>query len=148
MMSEKDTYLFLCVANSARSQMAEGLARAMAPDGVEVASAGSSPATLDPFAVRAMAEIGIDISGHRAKSVDEIDSERVAVVVTLCAEEVCPAFFGDVERKHWPHPDPATTDGDDESILAEFRATRDSIAARLRSELGWVRALRAFRSCG
>jgi arsenate reductase len=131
------TVLFLCVANSARSQMAEGLARAMAPAGTEIASAGSSPSSLNPFAVRAMADLGIDISGHRSKSVDDIDPDRVSVVVTLCAEEVCPVFPGRVERLHWPHPDPAAAAGDDEAILESFRATRDAIAARIAEHFGW-----------
>jgi arsenate reductase len=82
--------LFLCVANSARSQMAEGLARRLFGAKAEVMSAGSAPVGLNPFAVEAMAEVGIDISGHRSKSVDEIDPGSLDMVITLCAEEVCP----------------------------------------------------------
>jgi len=137
-MSTPPLTLFMCVANSARSQMAEGLARAMAPDGVAVASAGSAPATLNPYAVRAMAELGIDISAHRSKSVAEIESERVTTVVTLCAEEVCPVFAGDVKRFDWPLDDPAAAGGDDAQVLAAFRSARDAIATRLSETFGWA----------
>lgn len=123
--------LFLCVANSSRSQIAEGLARRMAPDGVEVLSAGSAPTALNPLAVEAMAEIGVDISSHRSKSVDEIDRDRIGTVITLCAEEVCPVFPGDVQRHHWPFPDPAATEGTREEKLAAFRAVRDQIREAL-----------------
>jgi protein-tyrosine-phosphatase len=81
--------LFLCVANSARSQMAEGIARSLAPDGVKVSSAGSRPSSVNPFAIRALDEIGIDIRGQRSKAVDEFEPASVEAVVTLCAEEVC-----------------------------------------------------------
>lgn len=101
------TILFMCVANSARSQMAEGLARDMMGAGVTVLSAGSAPATVNPYAIEAMAELGIDISGHRSKSVDEIDPAAIDLVVTLCAEEVCPVLPGRVRRLHWPIADPA-----------------------------------------
>ena len=123
--------LFLCVANSARSQMAEGLARARFGDRVRVASAGSSPARVNPFAIAALDELGIDISGHRSKGVDTIDAESVDLVVTLCAEEVCPAFLGNARRLHWPLPDPAGGAGSDAERLDGFRAVRDEIARRL-----------------
>src|SRR5512146_3362024 len=90
--------LFLCVANSARSQMAEGIARALAPAGVKVSSAGSAPSRLNPLAVRALAEIGLDISGQRAKGLDQIPPGDVDAVVTLCAEEVCPVWLGSALR--------------------------------------------------
>ncbi len=127
--------LFLCVANSARSQMAEGLARALFGDAVRVQSAGSAPSRVHPLAVRAMAEEGIDIGGQRAKSVDEIAPDSVDLVVTLCAEEVCPAFLAEVPRLHWPIEDPARSEpGEDEaSRLERFRRARDEIAARLRA---------------
>ena len=99
--------LFLCVANSARSQMAEGIARSLAPDGVRLFSAGSEPATLNPLAVKALAEIGIDISGHASKAIETIPASEIDTVVTLCNEEACPLFPGDVERIHWGLPDPA-----------------------------------------
>ena len=129
-------WLFLCVANSARSQMAEGLARRLAPPGTRVYSAGSEPASVNPLAVRAMAEIGIDISHHRSKPVDEIPVDRVDVVVTLCAEEVCPVFQGSVRRLHWPIDDPARTGGSDAERLEAFRRARDEIGRRLEEWLG------------
>src|ERR671937_1258090 len=86
--------LFLCVANSARSQMAEGIARSLAPESVRISSAGSKPSNVSPFAIRALDEIGIDIRGHRSKSVDDIDPADVDAVITLCDEEVCPIFLG------------------------------------------------------
>ena len=86
--------LFLCVANSARSQMAEGIARSLAPPGVKVSSAGSSPASVRPQAIQVLKEIGIDISGHQSKGLDSIDAGSVDAVITLCAEEVCPVFLG------------------------------------------------------
>jgi arsenate reductase (thioredoxin) len=119
--------LFLCVANSARSQMAEGLARALLPAGSEIYSAGSAPGRLHPLAVAAMAEIGIDISAQRAKAVETIDAARVGTVVTLCAEEVCPVFPGRVRRLHWPLEDPAATQGSEEQRRAAFRRVRDQL---------------------
>ena len=118
--------LFLCVQNSARSQMAEGLARAMAPAGVRVSSAGSAPAQVRPQAVAVLAELGLDISAQRSKAVAEIDTATVDLVITLCAEEVCPVFPGPVRRLHWPLPDPAR-----EGSLEAFRAVRDEIRRRL-----------------
>ncbi len=123
--------LFLCVANSSRSQMAEGLARARFGDRVRVASAGSSPATVNPFAIAALDEVGIDISGHHSKSVETIDPASVDLVVMLCAEEVCPAFLGTARRLHWPLPDPAGGAGSDAERLDGFRTVRDEIARRL-----------------
>lgn len=124
---------FLCVANSARSQMAEGIARHILGSRVEVVSAGSSPSPLNPHAVEAMAEIGIDISGHRSKSVDEIDPSTVDLVVTLCAEEVCPVLPGRVKRLHWPIANPASTDPSipPEEMRARFRMARDRIRAQV-----------------
>lgn len=126
----RDAVLFLCVANSSRSQMAEGLLRALAPQR-EVHSAGSAPAHLNPYAVRAMAAAGVDISAHRAKSTDDVPTDRVGTVITLCAEEVCPVFPGDVVRLHWPLQDPAAATGDDEAILAAFVRVRDQLQERL-----------------
>lgn len=121
--------LFLCVANSARSQMAEGLARALLGPDVEVMSAGSSPSRVNPHAVEALAEIGIDIAHHRSKSVDTIDPGGVDLVITLCADEVCPVFLGRARRLHWPLPDPAATPPD--AAPARFRAVRDELRKRL-----------------
>ena len=121
--------LFLCVANSARSQMAEGLARARFGSRVHVQSAGSSPARVNPAAVEVMREIGIDLSAHASKSVDSIDPATVDLVVTLCAEEVCPAWLGTAQRLHWPMPDPAAAP--EPARLQRFRDVRDAIDARL-----------------
>ncbi len=123
--------LFLCVANSARSQMAEGLARARFGTRARVASAGSSPTAVNPLAVAALGEIGIDIRGQRSTGVDDVDPVTVDMVVTLCAEEVCPVFPGRVRRLHWPMPDPAGASGSDAERLERFRAVRDEIARRL-----------------
>ena len=130
-------FLFLCVANSARSQMAEGLARNLFGPEATVQSAGSKPSQVNPKALEALAEMGIDISGQTSKSVDTIDPASVDVVITLCAEEVCPVLPRSVQRLHWPIPDPATTDPSisDEDLLQRFREARDEIASRLK-ELG------------
>jgi len=123
------SYLFLCVANSARSQMAEGIARALAPADVTVASAGSEPSRVRPEAIEALSEIGVDITGHRSKSVDDVPPEGVEAVITLCAEEVCPVWLGKAHRVHWGLPDPAAVEGD--GRLAAFRAARDELRRRL-----------------
>ena len=121
--------LFLCVANSARSQMAEGLARAKFGDRVRVQSAGSQPSQLNLLAVEALAEVGIDISAQSSKSVDSIDPDSVDVVVTLCAEEVCPTWLGAARRLHWPLPDPTAAPNEDQR--QRFREVRDEILRRL-----------------
>ncbi|MDP1570076.1 MAG: arsenate reductase ArsC [Vicinamibacterales bacterium] len=121
--------LFLCVANSARSQMAEGIARARLGPGVRVQSAGSVPTRVNPLAIQALDEIGIDIRAQHSKSVDTIDPASVDVVITLCAEEVCPVFLGEARRLHWPLPDPAGAPPDE--ALAKFREVRDGIARRI-----------------
>jgi protein-tyrosine-phosphatase/catechol 2,3-dioxygenase-like lactoylglutathione lyase family enzyme len=118
--------LFLCVANSARSQMAEGLARAMLPTSVEVASAGSAPSRLNPLAVEALSETGIDISAHRSKPLEDVAPETADLIVTLCAEEVCPIVPGHVRRLHWPIADPSAA-----SAIAAFRTARDQIKGRI-----------------
>jgi thioredoxin type arsenate reductase len=124
---------FLCVANSARSQMAEGLARSILGDRASVMSAGSEPSSLNPYAVEAMAEIGIDISGHRSKSVEDIDAAVVDLVVTLCADEVCPVLLGRVRRLHWPVADPTSNDPSltPDDLRTRFGAARDQIKARI-----------------
>ncbi|MBL8719530.1 MAG: arsenate reductase ArsC [Myxococcales bacterium] len=147
------TILFLCVKNSARSQLAEALARAAFGDRVSgasegersetaaastggrysqqvvVESAGSEPSEVHPLTLEVLAEVGIDARAQRSKSVDEIDRSRVDTVITLCAEEVCPVFLGSVRRLHWPIPDPAA--GPREEQLERFRAARDEIRARV-----------------
>ena len=123
--------LFLCVANSARSQMAEGIARSLAPKGVRVSSAGSVPSFVRPHALQVLKEIGIDISGHRSKGLGSIDAGSVDAVITLCAEEVCPVFLGKAVRPHWGLPDPARETGDEGRKLAAFRSVRDELRRRL-----------------
>jgi protein-tyrosine-phosphatase/catechol 2,3-dioxygenase-like lactoylglutathione lyase family enzyme len=118
--------LFLCVSNSARSQMAEGLARMLLPASVQVSSAGSAPGSLHPLAVEAMTEIGADIGSHYAKPLDAVATDGADLIVTLCAEEVCPAVPGRIRRLHWPVSDPAAA-GD----IAAFRTARDHIRARI-----------------
>jgi arsenate reductase len=126
--------LFMCVANSARSQLAEGLARSLFKDKAEVKSAGSQPSRLNPFAVQAMQELGVDISKHYSKSVDELSPGFLAgldYVITLCAEEVCPVLISKAKKLHWPFPDPAGKGDRDEERLQYFREARDAIRARL-----------------
>lgn len=125
--------LFLCVANSARSQMAEGLARRLFGDAVRVASAGSAPSRVNPYALAALAELGIDLSTHHSKHVDTIDPDDIDLVITLCAEESCPVFLGRARRLSWAMPDPDRRHEDlsDEERLSHFRVTRDQIQARL-----------------
>lgn len=138
MTEPRQRLLFLCVANSARSQMAEGLARAMFGERVEVESAGSAPSQVNPYAALAMAELGIDLSTHRSKSVTTIDASRIDVVITLCTEEVCPVVLGGARRLHWPIPDPASTDPglSREELLARFRTARDTLRAKLEAFAG------------
>src|SRR5258706_9725985 len=106
MTGRKPSLLFLCVANSARSQMAEGLARMMFGDRATLQSAGSQPSRVNPYAIEVMREVGADLASHTSKSVDTIDPSSVDTVITLCAEEVCPVFLGTARRLHWPIPDP------------------------------------------
>ncbi|MCX6096720.1 MAG: arsenate reductase ArsC [Candidatus Bipolaricaulota bacterium] len=121
--------LFLCVANSARSQMAE-VARAVAPRGVTVWSAGSSPACVRPEAVTVMREIGIDISGQRAKSIAEIPADEIDTVVTLCGGNACPILLGSARYFHWGIPDPAAVEGREAIRLVAFLSARDELRRR------------------
>ena len=123
----KRSVLILCTGNSARSQMAEGLLRHEAGDRFEVFSAGTKPSRVRPEAIEAMAEIGIDISTHRSKSVDEFVGQPLDYVITVCsnANETCPVFPGATSRLHWPFDDPAAED------TAAFRRVRDQIHARI-----------------
>jgi len=121
--------LFLCVANSARSQMAQGLANHLFGDRIRAFSAGSVPAQqVNPLAVQALADIGIDISAQRPKPVDEIDLSKIDQVITLCAEEVCPVVPGAVTRMHWPIADPAAV-----NTPQAFAGARDLIAQKLKT---------------
>jgi arsenate reductase len=123
--------LFLCVANSARSQMAEGIARSLAPGGTKIWSAGSRPTSVRPEAIAVLREIGIDISGHRAKAVAEIPAAEVDTVITLCGEEECPVFLGKATRLHWGLPDPAAVNGSQAERLDAFRRVRDELRRRI-----------------
>jgi arsenate reductase (thioredoxin) len=131
----KRRVLFLCTGNSARSQMAEGLLRSLAPDQYEAFSAGTDPAPcVNPLAVRAMEEIGIDIRGHRPQHLREFLDQAFHRVVTVCdnAAESCPTFPGDPERIHWGFDDPAAVEGTEEERLNAFRRTRRELQQRLR----------------
>jgi arsenate reductase (thioredoxin) len=128
--------LFLCVANSARSQMAEGIARFLAPQGVSVSSAGSEPSSVRPQSIQVLGEIGIDISGHRSKGLDSIDAGSIDAVITLCAEEVCPVFLGKAHRVHWGLPDPTAVTGTEETHINAFRSVRDELLRRLKVLFG------------
>lgn len=127
--------LFMCVANSARSQLAEGLARKSFPN-AEIQSAGSQPSTLNPYAVAVMKEIGIDISKHYSKSTDDLSPGFLATldyVITLCAEEVCPILVSKAKKLHWPLPDPAVKEPMSESeSLQRFREARNGIDKKLK----------------
>jgi arsenate reductase (thioredoxin) len=123
--------LFLCVANSARSQIGEGVARLLAPADVRIQSAGSHPTGLRPEAARVLSELGIDPAAHWSKNVSEIDPETVDTVITLCGEEECPLFLGQARRLHWGLPDPAAIQGNEETRLDAFRQTRDELRRRI-----------------
>jgi arsenate reductase len=123
--------LFLCVANSARSQMAEGLARKFLDSKHRIQSAGSRPAGVNPFAIEVMKEMEIDITRQWSKSVQEIDLSQIDLVITLCAEEVCPILPVKTKRIHWPIPDPASKEGDHSERLAAFRQARNQILRQM-----------------
>ena len=123
--------LFLCVANSSRSQMAEGLGRELLTDIAHVSSAGSQPSKINPLAIEVLKEIGIDISHQKSKSVDSIDKEKIDMVITLCAEEICPLFSGNVKLLHWPLPDPANPKYSSNEQLELFRYVRDDLKKKI-----------------
>jgi arsenate reductase len=133
-MTEKKRVLILCTGNSARSQMAEGLLQHDAGSSFEVESAGVEPSHVRPQAIEAMREIGIDISHHRSKSVDEFTGQEFDYVITVCdnANERCPIFPGGTKRIHWSFDDPAAAEGEEQEKLAVFRRVRDEIRDRLR----------------
>jgi arsenate reductase len=129
-MNSKPCVLILCTGNSCRSHMAEGVLRAAAGDILDVCSAGSDPAGyVHPKAIAALAEIGIDISGHTSKHMNDFLGGEVETVITVCgnADQACPVFPGQVNRHHWPFDDPAKATGTDKEITAEFRRVRDEI---------------------
>jgi arsenate reductase (thioredoxin) len=132
-MSDKKRVLILCTGNSARSQMAEGLLRHDGGDKFEVESAGIISSFVRPQAIEVMREIGIDISGHRSKSLDEFLEQPFDYVVTVCdnANENCPLFPGEAKRVHWSFDDPADAKGTEEEKLAVFRRVRNEIRAKL-----------------
>jgi len=126
----KPSVLILCTGNSCRSHMAEGILRAAAGNLIDVHSAGSKPAGyVHPKAVQVLKEIGIDISGHTSKHMNDFLDRQIATVITVCgnADQACPVFPGQVHRHHWGFDDPAHAQGTDEEILAEFRRVRDQI---------------------
>jgi arsenate reductase (thioredoxin) len=139
MMSDRPRVLFLCTGNSCRSQMAEGWARHFHAARLEACSAGVETHGLNPRAVKVMAEAGVDISCHRSQHVDEFAGVPIDLVVTVCdhAAEVCPVFPGAMRMVHHSFADPAKAEGDEESVLAEFRRVRDEVR-------DWVRELPAL----
>lgn len=134
---EKQRILFLCTHNSARSQMAEGLLRHLAGDRFEAHSAGTEGTHVHPLAVRAMAEIGIDISHQESKTVDRYLNQPFDAVITVCdqANEACPVFLGALRRLHWSFPDPSLATGTDEERLTVFRRVRDAIREQIQRDL-------------
>ena len=128
--------LFMCVANSARSQLADGLARTLAPSGVRISSAGSEPTSVRADARRALEEIGISAAELTSKGTDAVDVGSVEAVVTLCDDEVCPVLPGPAARVHWALPDPASVQGDAQARLEAFRAVRNQLAPRIAALFG------------
>lgn len=125
--------LFLCVANSARSQMAEGIGRELLTGIAHVSSAGSMPSKVNPMAIEVLKEINIDISHQRSKSVDSINKENIDMVITLCAEEICPLFPGNIKRLHWPMLDPVDPNYSPEEQLNSFRKIRDDLINKIKA---------------
>ena len=132
--------LFLCTHNSARSQMAEGFLRAMAGDRFEAGSAGTEKTSVNPLAIRVMAERGIDLGGHTSKVYADVARRSWDYLITVCddANERCPWVPGSVTRLHWSFPDPSRATGTEEERLAVFRRVRDRIQERLTD---WLRSL-------
>jgi arsenate reductase (thioredoxin) len=133
----KQSVLILCTGNSARSQMAEGLLRSMAGDRFEVASAGTKPTVVRPEAIEAMKELGVDISEHRSKSVEEFVGQPFDYVITVCdnAKESCPFFPAGTKRVHWPFEDPPGPDAGEKERMNAFREVRDQMKERFAAEL-------------
>ena len=136
-MTRKKRALFLCTHNSARSQMAEGLLRALAGDRFEAMSAGTEATHVRPLAVRAMEEIGVDISEQESKTLERYLKKSFDYMITVCddANEACPFFPGASERLHWSFEDPSRAEGSEEERLAVFRSVRDRIGERVQAEL-------------
>jgi len=129
----KESVLFICTHNSARSQMAEGLLRHLAGDRFEVESAGTEKTHVRPLAIEAMKEIGIDISGQASKTIESLGDRKFDYAITVCdnANEACPIFPGGTRRLHWSFEDPSAATGTDEERLAVFRRVRDEIRAKI-----------------
>ena len=129
--------LFLCTHNSARSQIAEGFLRALAGERFEVSSAGTEATRVHPLAIRAMGEVGIDVSGHTSKTIDALLGQPWDYVITVCdsANQRCPVFPGRTTRIHWSFDDPSLTTGMGQDRLETFRKIRDEISARIREWL-------------
>lgn len=132
--------LILCTANSARSQMGEGLLRYLAGEKVDVYSAGAKPSQVNPYAIRAMRERGIDISRHSSDHLEQYLDQPFDYVITVCdnAAESCPVFPGPARRIHWSFPDPAAVDGGDDSVFQSFIAVRDGLEEKFRK---WLETL-------
>jgi arsenate reductase len=132
----KKKVLFLCTENSCRSQMAEGILRHLKVNKFEVFSAGIKPSVVNPIAIKVIAEIGIDISGQRSKSVEEFQGISFDFVITTCdaARETCPFFPGKARHLHWSFNDPAAVRGSEEEILSAFRKVRDEIKKRIQED--------------
>lgn len=144
----KPQVLILCTGNSCRSHLAEGILRAAAGDLIDVHSAGSKPAGyVHPKAIQVLQEIGIDISGHRSKSMNEFLAQRIDTVITVCgnADQACPMFPGQVHRYHWGFDDPAHATGTDEEVLAVFRRVRDQIKLVFEAYAAGLRAGKDLR---
>ncbi|GIW07429.1 MAG: arsenate reductase [Dehalococcoidia bacterium] len=137
MTNKKQRVLFVCTHNSARSQMAEGWLRHLAGDRFEAHSAGTEATQVRPLAIRAMAEVGIDISGQRSKTIEEYLGQPFDWVITVCdqAAEACPLFPGGGERLHWSFPDPSKATGSEDQQLAVYRQVRDAVRERTETEL-------------
>jgi len=136
MSEKKTTVLFVCIHNSARSQMAEGIANSLYKDKLSAKSAGTKPTTLDPYAVKVMAEMGIDISWHKPKSLKDLKGETFDYLVTLCKddEDLCPFFPGAKETLHRSINDPPGMDGSEEQKMAAYRAMRDEIKGYIKQQ--------------
>jgi arsenate reductase len=132
--SEPRVLLFLCTGNSCRSQMAEGFARRIAPEGLQIYSAGIAPAGVNPLTVKVMSEADVDIRSQTSKGLSAIPLDKIDIVVTLCghAEEHCPTLPGPIERYYWPIEDPIKARGTDDEILSAFRKARDEIRDRVK----------------
>jgi arsenate reductase (thioredoxin) len=134
----RERVLFLCTHNSARSQMAEGFLRELAGDRFEVESAGTEQTRVNPLAIRAMQEVGVDLGGHRSKTLEQFLDQPWDYVITVCdsANERCPIFSGSARRLHWSFEDPSRATGNDDERLEIFRRIRDEISTRIEAWLG------------